>query len=323
MNPVAFRIPLPFLNTSLDFTWYGISIVLGVLVAANYAAYAAKRKGQDPNNIWDMFIYILVFGVISARIWYVVTATLGGNRFYLEQPLQIVNIRAGGINIFGAIMGGVLTVVIFCIIKKLNPLMYLDFIGPSVLLGQGVSRWGNFVNQELYGPPTTLPWGIPIDALHRIPPFNDLSRYPLSTRFHPTFLYETIYDLVAFAVLLYLLRRFERWWKVGSAFGAYLVLHGTGRFIIEFFRPDQPRIGTSTVSYSSALSVLFVVTGAALIYFSQRRPAPVAVEAGAVGAGGETAAGDAAPAPAEEMTEEQPVATGADAPGDDAPDGPA
>jgi phosphatidylglycerol---prolipoprotein diacylglyceryl transferase len=306
MNPVAFRIPLPFLNTSLDFTWYGISIVIGVLVAANYAAWAAKRRGQDPNNVWDMFIYILVFGVISARIWYVITATLGGNLYYMQNPIQILNIRAGGTNIFGAIMGGILTVFIFCKAKKLNPLMYLDFVGPSVLLGQGVSRWGNFVNQELYGPPTTLPWGIAIDALHRIAPFNDLSRFPLSTRFHPTFLYETIYDLIAFAILFYLFRRFERWWKVGAAFGAYLMVHGTGRFFIEFFRPDQPRIGTTDLSYSRGLAILFVLIGAGIVYISRRRPetlAPAAAEATiAAEVASDTAPAETASVAGEEVT---------------------
>ena len=277
MNPYALRIPLPFLNTSLDFTWYGISIVIGVLVATYYAAYAAKRRGQDPNNVWDMFVYLLVFGVIGARIWYIVTATLGGNRFYLESPIEMLNIRAGGTNIFGAVMAGILTAFIFCKIKKLSPWMYLDFIGPSVLLGQGVSRWGNFVNQELYGPPTTLAWGIPIDALHRLPAFADLSVFPLSTRFHPTFLYESIYDLIAFAILFYLIRRLGNWWKTGSLFGAYLLAHGFGRFLIEFFRPDQPRIAGTAISYSRLLAVLFMLVGAFLIYTFQHWPPPVPV----------------------------------------------
>ena len=278
MNPVAFRIPLPFLNTSLDFTWYGISIVFGVLVAAYYAAWAAKRQGQDPNNIWDMFIYVLVFGVIGARIWYIVTATLGGNYYYIDNPLQILNIRAGGTNIFGAIMAGIITVLVFCRIKKLNPWQYLDFIGPGVLLGQGVSRWGNFVNQELYGPPTDLPWGIYIDAAHRLPPWNDLSVFPLSTRFHPTFLYETIYDLLAFAVLFYLLWRYREWWKIGMTFGAYLIFHGVGRFIIEFWRPDQPRIGMTDISYSRLLALLFVLAGI-LVLYGRRRLAQTATTA--------------------------------------------
>ena len=271
MNPIAFRIPLPFLNRTLDFTWYGISIVIGVLVGTYYAATAARRKGEDPNNVWDAFVYMLISGVIGARIWYVISATLGGSTLYIDNPVEIVRVHAGGINIFGAIAAGIVALVVFCRIKKLNPLMYLDFFGPSVLLGQGVARWGNYVNQELYGPPTTLPWGIPIDALHRIPPFNDLMAYPLSTRFHPTFLYETIYDLLAFALLLFLIRRFETWWKTGSVFGAYLVLHGFGRFNIEFFRPDQPRIVGTDISYSRLLAALFVVVGIALITWRQRR----------------------------------------------------
>lgn len=271
MNPIAFRIPLPFLDTSLDFTWYGISIVVGVLSATLYASYAARRKGEDPNAIWDMFVYVLLSGVVGARIWYIVTATLGGSRYYLDNPLQMLNIRAGGTNIFGAILFGILAVVIFCRVKGINPWVHLDFIGPGVLLGQGLSRWGNYINQELYGPPTTLPWGISIDAAHRLPPWNDLSRFPLSTRFHPTFLYETIFNLLAFALLMFLLRRYDRWWRTGTVFGAYLVLHGIGRFIIEFFRPDQPLIAGTDISYSRLLAVLFVLTGALLVYWHRRQ----------------------------------------------------
>lgn len=274
MDPIAFRIPLPFLDFTLEFTWYGISVVLGVLAGALYATYEARRRGDDPDNIWDMFIALVFFGIIGARLFYVLLDTLGGNSYYLDNPIQILNIPAGGLNIFGALIIGMLTVAVFCRRRKLNPWQYLDYIAPGVLLGQGLARWGNYVNQELYGPPTTLPWGIPIDAQHRIPPYNDLARYPLSTRFHPTFLYETIYDLIAFGVLLYLIRRFEKRWRTGTIFGAYLIFHGMGRFIIEFFRPDQPRIPGTDISYSRLLAALFVLAGVVIMNLRQRHGAP-------------------------------------------------
>ncbi|MGC8827787.1 MAG: prolipoprotein diacylglyceryl transferase, partial [Anaerolineae bacterium] len=223
---------------------------------------------------WDMFVLVVFVGIIGARLWYVITATLGGSPYYLQNPIQILNVRAGGLNIFGALLAGLVTIILFCRAKRLNFWMYLDFVAPGVLLGQGLARWGNYINQELYGPPTTLPWGIPIDAQHRIPPYDDLSRFPLSTRFHPTFLYETIYDLLAFGLLMYLLRRLGERWKIGSVFGAYLILHGTGRFIIEFFRPDQPRIPGTDFSYSRLLSVLFVIGGAVVLYWRQQRAEP-------------------------------------------------
>ena len=297
LHPVAFRIPIPFLNTSLDFTWYGISIVVGVVAATMYAAREANRRGEDPDNVWDMFIALVFFGIVGARIWYIVTATLGGNMHYVQDPMAIFRIREGGTNIFGALMVGILTVIIFCRIRKLNPWMYLDFVGPGVLLGQGLARWGNFVNQELYGPPTTLPWGIQIDALHRISPYTDLALYPLSTRFHPAFLYETIYDLIAFVVLVYLIRRLGDRWKIGSIFGAYLAFHGLGRFIIESFRFDQPRIAGTDISFSRALTVLFMLIGGAIIYYHQARgksyPDPAAEAADAPGEPGDEPAGDA------------------------------
>jgi len=310
MDPVALRVPLPFLGWTLEFTWYGISIVIGVLAATFYATYEARRRGQNPEPIWDIFVLVVFVGIIGARLWYVITATLGGNPYYLQNPVQILNVRAGGLNIFGALLAGLVTIILFCRAKGLNFWMYLDFVAPGVLLGQGLARWGNYVNQELYGPPTTLPWGIPIDAQHRIPPYDDLTRFPLSTRFHPTFLYETIYDLLAFGLLMYLLRRLGERWKVGSVFGAYLILHGIGRFIIEFFRPDQPRIPGTDFSYSRLLSVLFVIGGAVVLYWRQQRADPSPAPAAPPGeplaiAGQEEQAASAAPEPPAEGQGEQ------------------
>jgi phosphatidylglycerol---prolipoprotein diacylglyceryl transferase len=266
MNPRILAIP----GTNLGLTWYGLSIVLGVVGATVYATRAARRQGKDAGPLWDMLIYVMVFGVAGARLWFVVTATLGGSRLYLQHPLQILNVPAGGSNIFGAIMAGFATIVVFCWVKKLAPLTYLDLIAPGILLGQALARWGNFANQELYGPPTTLPWGIPIDAAHRLPAWSDMARFPPSTRFHPTFLYETAYDLAAFALLMYLLSRLGARLTTGAVFGMYLILHGVGRFLIEFFRPDQPRIPGTDISYSRVLALLFVLLGVMVTWLAQR-----------------------------------------------------
>ena len=134
---------------------------------------------------------------------------------------------------------------------NLDPWLFLDAAGPAMLVGQAIGRIANFINQELYGPPTTLPWGIPISAEHRLPQFADLSKYPVATtRFHPTFAYELLWNLAAAGILLWLVRRYGKSLKPGTVFAGWLIAAGIGRTWIElFFRPDQPKIGGSILSY--------------------------------------------------------------------------
>ena len=116
---------------------------------------------------------------------------------------------------------------------------YLDGIALGLLLAQAIGRWGNFINQELYGPPTTLPWGLRIDPEHRIPPYNDLTQYPESIRFHPLFLYESVWNFVGFWVLFWISRKFEQQLKPGDLALGYLIWYPLGRFFIEFLRTDS------------------------------------------------------------------------------------
>jgi len=146
--------------------------------------------------------------------------------------------------------------------KKIDLWLLLDAVAPSLLIGQAVARPANYINQELYGPPTDLPWGIAIDEVHRIPPYNDLAAYPLeTTRFHPTFAYEMIWNFLAAGLILWATRRFKDKFKPGAAFAAWLVLAGVGRVIIETFRPDQPRIPGTALSYSRLVAGLMALVG--------------------------------------------------------------
>jgi hypothetical protein len=140
--------------------------------------------------------------------------------------------------------------------------LFLDVAGPAMLVGQGIGRIANFINQELYGPPTTLPWGIKIDSLHRLPQFINL---PETTRFHPTFAYEMLWNFSAAGLLLWLSRRYEDDIKPGTIFSGWLLLAGIGRTWIEFFRPDQPKIGETEISYSMIVAGLMAITGAAML----------------------------------------------------------
>jgi phosphatidylglycerol:prolipoprotein diacylglycerol transferase len=144
--------------------------------------------------------------------------------------------------------------------------MLFDALGPSVLIGQAIARPANFINQELYGQPTTLPWGIPISALHRLPPWNDLMLYPeATTRFHPTFAYEILWNVVTGWLILWAVRRFPNWRRPGVAFGAWLIAAGVGRQIIEFFRPDQPLVPGTAISWTRIAAAVMIVLGALIL----------------------------------------------------------
>jgi phosphatidylglycerol:prolipoprotein diacylglycerol transferase len=143
--------------------------------------------------------------------------------------------------------------------------MLLDSVAPYLLIGQALARPANFINQELYGPPTTLPWGIPIAANNRIPPYNDLIQYPDTTRFHPTFAYEMIWNFAAAGLLIWLSRKFEAKMRPGVVFFGWLILAGIGRAIIETFRPDQPHFAGIALSYSRLIAILMALAGTILI----------------------------------------------------------
>jgi phosphatidylglycerol:prolipoprotein diacylglycerol transferase len=173
----------------------------------------------------------------------------------------VVNIRAGGLNILGGFIGAAVVALLYVRWRRLDFWLYADLAGPALLLAQGIGRWGNYINQELYGPPTTLPWGLLIDADRRIAPYNDLATYPPETRFHPTFLYESLWLLLGFAILTFLMARYGDRLRRGAIFGLFLIWWGGGRAWIELFRPDQPTIGESRITYSMVLALLRAVGG--------------------------------------------------------------
>lgn len=222
--------------------WYGLimtcAIVLGTFIASRYVA----RRGQDANAIWDMLLWVLIPAIIGARLYFVfIQSPRGPNGLddYLAHPIKILQIWNGGIHIYGALIFGGVALLIYVWQRKLPALIYLDGICLGLLLGQAIGRLGNFVNQELYGPPTTLPWGLRIDAAHRLAPYNDLNRYPESTLFQPLFLYELLWDGLGFALLFWISRRFQNRLRDGDLFLLYLIWAPLGRFFIEFFRTDS------------------------------------------------------------------------------------
>jgi phosphatidylglycerol:prolipoprotein diacylglycerol transferase len=164
------------------------------------------------------------------------------------------------------VLFGALAFYIYARLVKLDMWLVLDSAGPGLLIGQGTARTANYVNQELYGPPTSLPWGIPIPATHRLPPYHQLDLYPeTTTRFHPAFAYEMLYNYLAAGFLMWFWRRNEAKMRPGAAFAGWLILAGIGRQIIEFFRPDQPRLPGTEISYSRIAAALMILAGALLL----------------------------------------------------------
>lgn len=260
INPVIFTIRA--FGLEFPVYWYGLIVMTGVLVGSMVVERSLKRHGEDGEKFWDALIWVVIFGILGARLWYIVNATLGGNRIYIENPAEIINLRQGGLHIFGGFLIGAIVLLWFIGKNKLDPWLYLDMAGPGLLIGQAIGRLGNFVNQELYGPPTTLPWGIPIAMENRLDQFRSL---PETTRFHPTFAYEMIWNLAAAGLLLWLSRRYEKQLKPGTLFAGWLILAGIGRTWIELFRPDQPKIADLGISYTAVFSALMAVAGAVIL----------------------------------------------------------
>jgi phosphatidylglycerol:prolipoprotein diacylglycerol transferase len=264
IDPVIFTIRLFGLEFPLR--WYGVIVMVGIIVGALIVERELKRRGENGERIWDVLIWVLPIGILGARLWYVLNATLGGNNYYAENPIQILNIPQGGLHIFGGFLFGAAALLVYLRRNKLDPWLFLDSAGPAVLIGQGIGRIANFINQELYGPPTTLPWGIQIQAEHRLPQYQDLNLFPVeTTRFHPTFAYEMLWNFAAAGLLVWLSRRYKEDLKPGALFAGWLVLAGVGRVIIEFFRPDQPKIPGLGISYSSIVAALMAITGAVML----------------------------------------------------------
>ncbi len=264
---VAFRIG------PLAVYWYGIIIVTGVLIGAYIASAEARRRGEDTEHIWNAIFLVLVLAIIGARLYHVFSSPADGYgwAYYRENPIQILNLRNGGLGIFGAFIGGGVGLLAYAYRHKLNAWRWLDIAAPGLLAGQIVGRWGNFANQELYGPPTTLPWGIAIDEFHRMAPYNNLSVYPLSTCFHPVFLYESLWNLIGLVLMLFLGRRFNDRLRDGDALAMYMIWYPLGRLWVEALRPDAWKIGG--IATAQIVSMVLLALGVGLLIWNHRRHA--------------------------------------------------
>lgn len=281
-DPILFQLG-PFI-----IRWYGLLIVAGAVAAAYIAAVEARRKHEDPDHAWNLLIWCLIFGIIGARIYHVFSSPAGASRgfnyYFVEQPFTTITVFGaavpfptalmiweGGIGIYGALIGGSLAVIIYTRRENLNPWRWLDNIAPGMLLAQAVGRWGNYFNQELYGPPTDLPWGLTITNVNqRIPPYNDLTVYPLDTTFHPVFLYESLWNLIGFGLLMWIGRKYTRKLLDGDILSLYLIWYPVGRILVESLRPDAWTL--SGIPTAQIVSVILIIIGIGLMIYRRRWP---------------------------------------------------
>lgn len=242
----------------LQIRWYGILIAIGIIAAYNTAAFFMKRAGKPIEILEKIFFWTVGGGVIGARLYEVIF----NSRSYISDPLEIFKIWHGGLAIHGALLGGLAGLAFVLVRNKQNIIAYTDLFMPGVLLAQGIGRWGNFFNSEAFGTPADLPWKL------FIPLENRPAGFEAFDFFHPTFLYESLWNFAGFAVLFFIaLRRPPR----GIVTGVYLVWYSIGRFLIESIRTDSFYIGEIRVA--QAVSVLLLIGGLILLLMKSRRVA--------------------------------------------------
>lgn len=215
--------------------WYGIIIAVAVLVAATLATVEARRRREDPEHAWSMLLFVLIAGIVGARVYHVIHEW----GFYSQDPALIPQVWRGGLGIPGAIMGGALAIWLYTRFNGLSAPRWLDIAAPGMLLAQAIGRLGNFVNQELYGPPTDLPWGIPISPERQIL----FPEAAADARFHPLFAYEGILNVIGMIVLLFVARRFASRLYDGDIVLMYFVWYGSVRTLLEPLRTQNWYIG--------------------------------------------------------------------------------
>lgn len=235
---------------------YGILIATGVSCAIVVAIIEAKRRGEDPDNVLNLALAALPLGFIGARAYHVIDQWA----YYSQHPAQIIG--GAGLGIFGAEIGGAIGMFIFTRWKKLSMLRWLDIIAPGLILAQGIGRWGNFFNQELYGYPSKLPWALYISPSHRLPGFQQYSY------FQPLFFYEFMVDISGFIALMVIGRKLKHKLLDGEIFSLYVLWYGTGRFFLENLKPNSWTLfGIATAQWIAGFGILAVI----LIYIFRHR----------------------------------------------------
>jgi phosphatidylglycerol:prolipoprotein diacylglycerol transferase len=253
LNPIAIDLG------PIQVHWYGLIIGFGVLLGLIIALRESERRGLDKEIFTDLILFAVPIAIISARIYYVIFQW----EYYSQNPGDIIKIWNGGIAIHGALIGSVLTAIVFAKVKKVSFWKLVDIAAPSLLLGQAIGRWGNFMNQEAHGGEVTRSF---LENMH-LPEFIINQMYINGTYYHPTFLYESIWNILGVIILLSLrkvnLRR-------GELFLTYVIWYSIGRYFIEGLRTDSLML-TESLRIAQVISMVLVVVAIALVVYRRVR----------------------------------------------------
>ncbi len=252
------NVPKNFSVFGFSIAFYGVIIAIGVAAGLLIAVHNAKKTGQDPEVYWDFAIYAIIFSLIGARLYYVAFEWDS----YKDDLLSILNTRNGGMAIYGGVIGAFITLFIYCRIKKQNAFQIGDTAVPGLILGQVIGRWGNFMNREAFGEYTDslLAMRLPVDAVRSSDISENIAAHIVKgtnyIQVHPTFLYESLWNLVIF-ILLMVYGKHKKFH--GELCLLYLGGYGLGRFVIEGLRTDQLLIPGTNVAVSQMLSLCLVI----------------------------------------------------------------
>ena len=252
--------------------FYGIGFVLAVVVMVLVSQSEARRKGLDPGLVTSAVIVVAIFALVGARLYHVV----GEWHLYADDPVKAVLPPYSGLGLYGGIIGAAVGIWVFLRGKSIPLGRALDVVVPGTLMAQGIARWGNFFNQELYGPPTDLPFGITIECSHRIVQYACSPRYPFETTgFHPLFFYEAALTIAGGVVALVLARHFGAHLRDGDLVSFWMIWYGGLRLALEFFREgwNWTLLGVPT---AMLIGAVLIVTGVATAAWRHR---PAAAEA--------------------------------------------
>ena len=250
MNPVAFEL------FGYPIRWYGIIIAGGVLVAFFISYILAKKKGLDFDIITDGFLWSFPFAIIGARLYYVAFEYKNYHSF-----IDVINIRNGGMAIHGGLIGGLLTAYIFTKVKKINFFEYIDVIMPGIIFAQAIGRWGNFMNQEAHGGPVTEQF------ISKFPQFIQNRMLINGTYYHPTFLYESVFNLLGLIILLIIRKKSNL--KTGMLLSIYLIWYSIVRFFIESLRTDSLMLGN--LKMAQVISIILIISGISIFVVSLKK----------------------------------------------------
>lgn len=244
--------------------YYALCIIAGIIAAAIWSSVRLSRRGGEPGVVLDIVLWAVPLGIVGARAWHVLTHPT--NYFYPGADLwKVLFIWDGGDAIFGSMVGGVIGAIIACRIAGLRFLSFADALAPAMLLAQSMGRVGNYVNNELFGVPTSLPWGLQIPSSNAAYPVG----LPDGTLFLPLFLYEIVWNLVGVVVILLLERRFKLRW--GKAIAVYFMWYGIGRTYLESVRIDPSEYSFFGIPFNVWAAFTLFLIGLVLFFVQSRR----------------------------------------------------